>query len=75
MNLLQKASAFACAKDSVFNRLPPAADVVHSCNCIGPQDGQPVCPCQMRFVSVVNGRYVKTTDLGPAPKPVGQWEG
>lgn len=37
------------------------------CGCIGPQDGQPVCPCQMRHVSIINGRYVRTQDLGPAP--------
>lgn len=37
------------------------------CNCIGPQNGQPVCPCQMRGVVILNGRYVRTTDLGPAP--------
>ena len=40
----------------------------HACNCIGPQKGQPVCPCAMRFVKVVNGRYVRTEDLGPAPE-------
>jgi hypothetical protein len=37
------------------------------CNCIGPQNGQPLCPCQMAGVKIVDGRYVKTTDLGPAP--------
>lgn len=37
------------------------------CNCMGPQNGQPVCPCQMRGVVILNGRYVRTTDLGPAP--------
>ena len=36
-----------------------------ACNCIGPQNGDPGCPCQMRNVSVKDGRYVKTTDLGP----------
>lgn len=41
--------------------------VGHACNCIGPQNGQPLCPCAMRGVRVVNGRYVKVTDLGPAP--------
>lgn len=41
---------------------------LHPCNCIGPQNGQPVCPCQMRNVQIVDGRYVTTRDLGPAPK-------
>jgi hypothetical protein len=38
-----------------------------ACCCRGPQNGQPVCPCQMRSVQIVNGRYVRVTDLGPAP--------
>lgn len=42
---------------------------VHACNCIGPQNGQPLCPCAMRSVKIVNGRYVQVNDLGPAPNP------
>lgn len=38
-----------------------------ACHCVGPQMGEPVCPCAMRSVRVANGRYVRTTDLGPAP--------
>lgn len=38
------------------------------CSCIGPQNGQPVCPCQMAYVDIINGRYVKrVVDLGPVP--------
>jgi len=37
----------------------------HSCGCIGPQNGQPLCPCMMRGVTIENGRYVKKQDLGP----------
>lgn len=37
------------------------------CNCIGPQNGQPLCPCQMQGVQIIDGRYVRVTDLGPAP--------
>lgn len=40
----------------------------HACNCIGPQNGEPLCPCQMRSVQIVNGRYVRTQDIGPAPQ-------
>ena len=37
------------------------------CNCIGPQNGQPLCPCAMRGVVVKDGRYVRPEqDLGPA---------
>ena len=39
------------------------------CGCIGPQRGEPLCPCQMRYVTVENGRYVQRRDLGPAPTP------
>ena len=38
---------------------------LQSCNCIGPQNGQPLCPCQMRGVVERDGRYVKVSDLGP----------
>lgn len=37
----------------------------HACNCIGPQNGQPRCPCLMRGVKVIDGRYVQILDLGP----------
>jgi hypothetical protein len=37
------------------------------CNCMGPQDGAPLCPCRMMNVKVVSGRYVETLDHGPAP--------
>lgn len=37
------------------------------CNCIGPQNGQPLCPCAMRGVQIIDGRYVRVEDLGPAP--------
>lgn len=38
-----------------------------SCHCRGPQGGDPCCPCEMRHVQIVLGRYVKIVDLGPAP--------
>lgn len=44
------------------------ADVASPCFCVGPQRGEPVCPCAMRTVQIINGRYVKpAVDLGPAP--------
>ena len=36
------------------------------CHCVGPQNGQPFCPCEMQRVAVVDGRYVK--DMGPAAR-------
>lgn len=37
-----------------------------ACNCIGPQNGQPRCPCMMRNVVQRNGRWVQLEqDLGP----------
>ena len=37
------------------------------CNCVGPKNGQPLCPCQMRGVQIKDGRYIRIQDLGPAP--------
>jgi hypothetical protein len=39
---------------------------IRSCNCIGLQNGEPACPCQMASVTIENGRYVRRVDLGPA---------
>lgn len=44
-------------------KAPPAGN--HVCHCIGPQNGHPVCPCQMRGVTIEEGRYVRREDLGP----------
>lgn len=36
------------------------------CNCIGPQNGEPLCPCMMRGVIKRNGRWIQPeVDLGP----------
>lgn len=43
----------------------PTDSAAHSCGCIGPQNGQPLCPCAMRSVTIENGRYVRREDLGP----------
>jgi hypothetical protein len=45
--------------------VPPDTSA-HACNCVGPQRGDPVCPCQMRNVQVRDGRYVTIIDHGPA---------
>lgn len=37
----------------------------HACGCVGPKKGQPLCPCRMRNVRNVNGRWVETIDHGP----------
>lgn len=37
----------------------------HACNCVGPQDGNPLCPCQMRSLTIKDGRYVRIEDFGP----------
>jgi hypothetical protein len=39
---------------------------VSSCNCIGPQGGQPKCPCMMRGLVQRDGRWIEPErDLGP----------
>ncbi len=36
------------------------------CNCVGPQNGEPMCPCSMRNVQIKDDRYVMPEqDLGP----------
>jgi len=40
----------------------------HSCNCVGPRNGEPLCRCRMRNVKIVDGRYVEVLDHGPAPQ-------
>lgn len=42
----------------------------HLCACMGPQDDEPLCPCAMNRVKIVDGRYItdKGEDLGPAGK-------
>jgi len=45
----------------------PNFQETHACCCIGPQNGEPVCPCRMKYVTIKDGRYVSITDLGPAP--------
>ena len=47
----------------------------HACNCIGPQPGEPFCPCMMRQRGIFrrNGRWIEPArgerDLGPAHPP------
>lgn len=44
---------------------------IYACNYIGPQNGEPLCPCQMRNVIERDGRYIKREqDLGPVTTPV-----
>lgn len=45
---------------------------VSACNCVGPKNGQPFCPCMMRHAQVQDGRYVQ--DLGPVQQRVGHIE-
>lgn len=44
------------------------SEPLNLCACMGPQNGQPLCPCAMRGVIVRNGRYiVPEKDIGPVP--------
>lgn len=40
-----------------------------ACCCMGPQNGEPVCRCAMKYVKVVDGHYVQITDLGQVSDP------
>jgi len=38
------------------------------CACVGPQNGEPLCPCSMRKVYIKDGHYWwPAEDLGPVP--------
>lgn len=39
-------------------------DRVHACNCVSPKNGQPLCPCAMSGVRVIDGEYVRIEKLG-----------
>lgn len=48
--------------------MTPALDAAegHMCNCVGPQPGQPKCPCQMRHLIQRDGRWIQPeVDMGP----------
>jgi hypothetical protein len=41
-------------------------DEMKICGCIGPQNGEPKCPCAMRGVFQRDGRWIQAeVDLGP----------
>ena len=40
-----------------------------ACGCMGPQNGEPVCPCAMKYVKIVDGHYIQVTDLGKVGDP------
>lgn len=47
---------------------------INSCYCIGPQNGQPLCPCMMKGLIVRNGRYIRPEeDLGPVEQDSKCW--
>lgn len=47
------------------DRSSALGDEPHACFCVGPQDGQPLCPCAMKGVRIENGRYIQIIDHGP----------
>lgn len=47
------------------------ASEVTACGCIGPQNGEPLCPCMMRARRIYkkDGRWIEPEkDLGPVSK-------
>lgn len=49
---------------NLFGVLPCSGHT--SCLCVGPQNGEPRCPCAMRKLIVRDGRYIQPeVDLGP----------
>lgn len=52
-------------KGGYVHTFPSSLPTTHACGCIGPQNGDPVCPCRMRSMQQVNGRWVEQIDHGP----------
>jgi len=47
-------------------RIKQELEGARACNCIGPQNGEPRCPCMMRGLIQRNGRWIEPEkDLGP----------
>ena len=43
---------------------------IHACFCVGPQNGEPLCPCGMRGLVQRDGRWGKPEkDFGPVNTP------
>lgn len=34
-----------------------------ACNCIGPQNGEPLCPCQMRGIIQRDGKWIRPESI------------
>lgn len=50
----QAVRRFVARKDSIFS-VP--------CGCLGPINGEPLCPCAMKYVEEVNGVYYRVTSV------------
>jgi len=49
-----------------MNRVNQVIGETRACFCVGPQNGEPLCPCQMWGLIKRNGRWVRPEqDLGP----------
>lgn len=49
-------------------KLTGSTYILNSCNCIGRQRNEPMCPCQMRAMGIYqrDGRWIRPElDLGP----------
>lgn len=55
-------------KAKLYKSEKPGGNVAYGrfCFCIGPQNGDPLCPCRMHGVTIRDGRYVEIIDHGPA---------
>lgn len=35
---------------------------ISACGCMGPQNNEPLCPCAMKMVETVNGKYYRIVE-------------
>jgi len=68
----ERCQVFGCQRmrqmlDEEKRRAVAERPMVNSCNCVGPQNGLPRCPCAMCGVILRNGRWIqKEVDLWQA---------
>lgn len=59
------AGKYCFCEDKQKKQYQPPVETLVQCGCIGPQNGQPLCPCQMLGLSIKDGRYQRVQDFGP----------
>lgn len=59
-----------------YNYIWNADDYAHACNCVGPRNGEPLCPCMMMSKALEKQKWLEELkliyDLVPKTKEKGK---